>query len=121
MQGGGMQAIVDSVQTVFRKYATFSGRAGRAEFWWYFLFVVVVAVVLSLITWLLYVLFLLATIIPTLAVEVRRLHDTGRSGWWLLVGLVPLVGWIVLLYFYAQPGDPAANQYGQPQTAMAAA
>lgn len=111
----------DAIQTAFRKYATFSGRAGRAEFWWYFLFVVVVTVVLYVVIPLLYYLFLLATLIPTLAVEVRRLHDTGRSGWWLLIALIPLIGALVLLYFYYLPGSTAENQYGSPPVAMAPA
>lgn len=57
-------------------------------------------------------LFSLAIIIPSIAVGVRRMHDIGKSGWFLLLGLIPLIGWIILIYFYAKEGDAGPNQYG---------
>ena len=86
-----------AIASFFSKYATFSGRATRAEFWWFFLFTFLGGLIpiVGLI-------FALAVLIPSIAVAVRRLHDTDRSGWWLLIGLIPLVGFIVLLVFYCQ-------------------
>ncbi len=106
-----------------KQYAVFSGRAQRAEFWWFVLFNVIVSVVLSLIDrvlgttaganiGILSSIYSLAVLIPSLAVAVRRLHDTGRSGWWLLIGLVPFIGWIALIIFYVQDGTQGTNQHG---------
>ena len=110
---------------LLNKYATFSGRARRREYWWWYLFITLVGIVASIIDraagltysdltagggWI-------STItgivffIPTLAVSVRRLHDTSKSGWWLLIGLIPLVGWLILLYFFVTDSD-ADNEYG---------
>lgn len=104
--------------TVLKKYAVFSGRARRKEYWIFFFFNVIIASVLGFIEGLaggpgvLGSLYSLAVLIPGIAVSVRRLHDTNRSGWWLLIGLVPLIGTIVLLVFMVQDGQPGENQYG---------
>lgn len=107
-----------------KKYATFSGRAQRAEYWYYTLFYILIYIGLTIIdsvtgtfdaesgVGLLGSLMGLALLIPTLAVTVRRLHDTGRSGWWLLIGLIPLVGLIVMLVFTVQDSKPGDNEYG---------
>jgi uncharacterized membrane protein YhaH (DUF805 family) len=107
-----------------KKYAVFSGRARRMEYWYFVLFNVIVAFVLALIDALLGTttgvssfgllsgLYSLAVLIPTLAVLVRRLHDIDRTGWWILINLIPLVGTIVLLVFALMPGTPGSNQYG---------
>ena len=89
---------------VTKKYANFEGTATRSEFWWFILFVFVVNVVLGTFSRPLGALFSLAMLCPELAVGARRLHDTDRSGWWQLIGLGPLVGAIVLIVFFAQPG-----------------
>ncbi|MFI8003934.1 DUF805 domain-containing protein [Streptomyces sp. NPDC086010] len=102
---------------VLKNYAGFSGRARRKEYWMFFLFHIIVALVLiglgvvidSQIPYLIYA---VALIIPTLAVTVRRLHDTGRSGWWFLISFVPLVGAIVLLVFTCLEGVRDVNEYG---------
>ncbi|MAM62119.1 DUF805 domain-containing protein [Maritimibacter sp. UBA3975] len=124
--------MMDAVKTVFSKYATFSGRARRAEFWWFVLFYFIANIILSIIdsflfgtttttengfsastdTPILSGIFWLATIIPYLAVSVRRLHDTNRVGWWLFIGLIPLVGIIVLIVFFATGGDKGGNRFG---------
>jgi len=108
----------------FKKYAVFSGRSRRKEYWYFVLFNVIAAVVLSLIDMLLGTfssssnigllsgIYSLAVIIPTLALSVRRLHDTDRSGWWILIGLVPLIGSIVLLVFYVMDSTPGQNRFG---------
>jgi uncharacterized membrane protein YhaH (DUF805 family) len=117
----------DAVRTCLtQKYADFSGRARRSEYWWFFLFNVLVGIAASVIdsilgtrygsgTGLVQALAQLALLIPGIAVGVRRLHDTGRSGWWLLIGLVPLVGWIVLLVFLVQDSQ-GENQHGPSPT-----
>ena len=107
-----------------KKYATFSGRSRRSEYWYFILFYLIIAIVLGIIdravgtmtnngtVGVLGGLFGLAMLIPSLAVGARRLHDTGRTGWWQLIGLIPLIGVIVLIVFYAQDSHPGANQYG---------
>jgi uncharacterized membrane protein YhaH (DUF805 family) len=107
-----------------KKYAVFSGRSRRKEYWYFALFVIIISFVLSIIdlltgayartvgVGLLSSIFSLAVLIPSIAVTVRRLHDIDRSGWWLLIALVPLVGWIVLLVFSVQESTPGSNRYG---------
>ena len=107
-----------------KKYAVFSGRSRRKEYWYFALFVIIISTVLNIIdgligaydrtagVGLLSSIFSLAILIPSIAVTVRRLHDIDRSGWWLLIALVPLVGWIVLLVFSVQEGTPGSNRYG---------
>jgi uncharacterized membrane protein YhaH (DUF805 family) len=95
--------FAESIRTCFSKYADFNGTASRPEFWWFMLFVFVAALVLNLVNSTLGSLFGLAMLLPELAVGARRLHDTGKSGWWQLLLLVPLLGLIVLIVFWAQP------------------
>ena len=102
---------------VIKNYVGFSGRARRTEYWMFFLFNLIIGIVLEIIglalkTQILYYIYGLAVLLPNLAVGVRRLHDTGKTGWWLLIGLIPIIGWIVLLVFFATPGQPGNNQYG---------
>lgn len=108
---------------VLRKYAVFSGRARRKEYWMFILINMLIALALGVIDGilggggLLGGLYSLAILIPSLAVSVRRLHDTGRSGWWILICLIPLLGAIVLLIFMLIDSDPEANEFGQnPKT-----
>jgi uncharacterized membrane protein YhaH (DUF805 family) len=92
----------DSIKVCLNKYVDFSGRAGRPEYWWFALFVFLGNFVLSYVSFWLSLLFVLGMLLPQLAAATRRLHDTGRSGWWQLIGLVPVIGWIVLIVFLAQ-------------------
>jgi uncharacterized membrane protein YhaH (DUF805 family) len=106
------------------KYAVFSGRARRKEFWYFALFNTIISIVLVLIDFesgnldpetglgLLQGIYMLAILLPLISVSVRRLHDTGRSGWWFLVSFVPVVGHFVMLLFMVQKGQPDSNQYG---------
>ncbi|CAM3689776.1 DUF805 domain-containing protein [Roseateles saccharophilus] len=99
-----------AIQTCFSKYVDFSGRASRSEYWWFFLFVVLGCAILWRFSYALYVLFALGTLLPSLAAASRRLHDTGRSGWWQLIGLIPIIGLIVLLVFLAQESGSSTDQ-----------
>jgi uncharacterized membrane protein YhaH (DUF805 family) len=106
-----------AVSSVLTQYTGFSGRARRSEFWWYTLFASAVYLVVALIdaamnTTLLGLIVSLGLLLPTLAVTVRRLHDTGRSGWWILISLIPLAGAIVLLVFECQDSEPGPNRFG---------
>ncbi|MGK6310021.1 DUF805 domain-containing protein [Variovorax sp. DT-64] len=109
----------EAVKTCFSKYVDFNGRASRSEYWWFVLAYVIVAIVAGFIHEIVYGLVILAFLLPLLAVGARRLHDIGKSGWWLLLGLIPVVG-LVLLYFMVQPTQPESNEYGAPPFATAA-
>ena len=124
LEAGSPFEIYKSVLT--EKYADFTGRARRAEYWWFVLVNLGVTIGISVVTLILassndssaglgaiiYIVYALGVIVPSLAVAVRRLHDTNKSGWMLLIGLIPLVGPILLLVFYFTDGDPGTNQYG---------
>jgi len=119
---------------VLKKYPVFDGRARRKEYWMFVLINFLITVVLILIdiligtfspqtgVGLLQGLYALAVLIPFIAVTVRRLHDTGRSGWSMLIGLIPIIGAIVLLIFMVLNSEPGANQYGpNPKDVIASA
>ncbi|MFD3535472.1 DUF805 domain-containing protein [Streptomyces sp. NPDC058664] len=101
-----------------KKYAVFSGRSRRKEYWMYTLFNVIAVAILAAIDFALGIypaltaIYVLGVFIPSLAVTVRRLHDTGRSGWWYFISLVPFVGGIVLLVFTCLDGEGHDNAYG---------
>lgn len=103
------QAII----TCFKKFAYFKGRARRREFWYFELFCVLLSLVLSLFSDSLATLAMLITFIPNLAVSVRRLHDIGRSGWWMLLVFIPIIGILWLLFWATQEGTTGSNQYGE--------
>ena len=94
----------DSIKVCFTKYADFTGRASRPEYWWFALFIILASIATSMVSPLLSGVFSLATLLPSIAAATRRLHDTNRSGWWQLIWLVPIIGWIVLIVFLAQEG-----------------
>ena len=116
----------ESIATCFRKYADFSGRARRSEYWWFALFYGICYVVTVILTAakpafvILLLIVVLGLLLPLLAAAARRLHDTGRSGWWILIGLIPLGGF-VLLFFYVQDTVPQPNQWGPPAKNVGAA
>lgn len=102
--------------SALKKYADFSGRARRKEYWmfilFYFIIYITLAIVDSLIgTMFLALIFVLAMLVPSISIAARRLHDTGRTGWWQLIGLIPLIGAIVLIVFLVQDSHEE-NQYG---------
>jgi uncharacterized membrane protein YhaH (DUF805 family) len=106
------------LDVIKNKYATFGGRARRKEYWMFFLINILVAIALAIIEAILGLpgilggIYALALLIPGIAVTVRRLHDTGRTGWWILIGLVPVIGFIVLLVFMVLDSQPGDNAYG---------
>ncbi len=121
-----------AIKTCFSKYVTFSGRAQRSEFWWWILFTWITTIVLSIAdsflfgtvttqdggfeastdTAILSAIFSLAILLPTISVIVRRLHDTDRTGWWYWLALVPLVGIIILIVWWASKGTDGPNRFG---------
>ncbi|MES2502660.1 MAG: DUF805 domain-containing protein [Pseudomonadota bacterium] len=107
-------SFTDSIKLCFAKYADFAGRAKRPEYWWFALFCMAIAVVLEFVSSPVSWAFSLATLLPSLAVGARRLHDMNKSGWMQLLWLIPVFGWIYLIYVLAQPGDAADNQHGAP-------
>lgn len=119
--------ITESLKSTLSKYVVFNGRASRREWVIWFLANLVLFTLLSVLAMItagdsgmsplsaLETLAMLALLLPNLAVSIRRLHDTGKSGWWLFVGLVPVVGSIILLILMLQAGQPGPNQYGQPE------
>ena len=102
--------FIDAVKTCFTKYADFNGCASRPEFWWWALFTFVATGVLQTVSYNLSWAFSIATLLPTIAVTARRVHDTDRSGWLVLLWFVPLIGWIILVILCAEQGKP--NRYG---------
>lgn len=124
--------FTQSIKSVFSKYATFTGRASRSEYWYFTLFNIITSTLLFLlgiaigaasggsdgvpggliVGYILYIIYGLGVLIPSLAVTVRRLHDTNNSGWLILLGLIPCVGGIVLLVFMILQGTNGENKYG---------
>lgn len=100
-------------------YCNFNGRSSRSEFWWYVLFTFILGCIISIafgwsdtVEYIVSGVVNLALLLPGLGLAVRRLHDTARSGWWVLINLVPIVGWIIFIYFTVQDSQPVPNQYG---------
>ncbi|NVK31747.1 MAG: DUF805 domain-containing protein [Gammaproteobacteria bacterium] len=109
--------FTDSISTCLAKYATFSGRASRSEFWWFQLFCLLMnwgAIIVDP-TEIIATLINLAFLIPSLAVGARRLHDIGRTGWWQLIALT-VIGLIVLIIFWAKEGRASVNKHGHALT-----
>ena len=104
----------DAIKRCFSGYSQFNGRATRPEYWWFALFVLVVSAAARILGDFVNAVVALVLILPSISVGVRRLHDTGRSGYWWLLWFVPLVGWIILLIFLVEPGNPGQNDYGPP-------
>lgn len=108
-------------KVVLENYANFSGRARRAEYWWFVLANVIVLAVLGILgaRWtlftVLYGLYALAVLIPSIAVAVRRLHDVDKTGWFILIGLIPIIGTIILLILYVTDSKPGTNEWGRSE------
>lgn len=117
-EGEKTMDFVTAVKTCFNKFATFEGRASRSEYWFFTLFVFITTLVLQVIDYgvlgfgVLSTIFTLIALIPGIAVAVRRLHDTDRSGWWYLLVLIPLIGIIVLIIWFCGRGTTGTNRFG---------
>jgi uncharacterized membrane protein YhaH (DUF805 family) len=110
--------FMESVRAVLTNYVGFTGRARRSEYWWFFLFSFIVNVVATIIDsalglQLVTVIASLALLLPSLAVAVRRLHDLDKSGWFLLLAFIPLVGILILIYWFVQEGTKGDNRFGR--------
>jgi uncharacterized membrane protein YhaH (DUF805 family) len=101
---GDEMTFSESIRTCLTKYANFDGRATRSEYWWFVLFTFLVSAATGLVSEILSGLFTLAVLLPSLAVGVRRLHDIDKSGWFLLVWFIPIIGWIVMIVWAIQEG-----------------
>ena len=106
--------FIESLRICFAKYADFSGRASRPEFWWWTLFTFLVSMATGIVSEMLSWLFSLAVLLPSLAVGARRLHDTDRSAWFLLLWFIPVIGWLILLFWAVQEGKEP-NRYTLPE------
>ena len=110
--------MVDALKLYIQNYTNFNGRSTRSEYWYAALGIYVVDLVLLLLGKVLVIftilasLLSLATIVPSLAICIRRLHDIGKSGWWYLLGFVPIVGWIILIIWFIRDSQPGDNQWG---------
>lgn len=107
----------DYFKKVYREYANFEGRARRKEYWYFVLFYAIINVALSVVDvvigmQILSTIFALVSLVPSFAVGARRLHDINKSGWWQLIGIIPVIGWIVLIWFFAQKGTDGVNRFG---------
>jgi uncharacterized membrane protein YhaH (DUF805 family) len=106
-----------AISAGFSNYVNFSGRACRSEYWYWILFIIIADIVAAIIDRALDMqlvtgLFGLVTIIPNIAIAIRRLHDLDRTGWWILLGFIPLIGWIILLIWYVTKGTDGPNRFG---------
>ena len=114
-----MEIVDNYVNVITKKYMLFTGRSRRREFWMFVLANIVVAIVVGILNGILFrsvnvlpFIYSLAILLPGLGLGIRRMHDVGKSGFWLLINLIPLVGTIIYLVFCATPGDAGANAYG---------
>ncbi len=111
----------DAISRAFNKYCCFTGRASRSEFWWWILFTFILSGVVNFVTSLfaqqetvftVSMILSLILFLPNLGLWFRRLHDIGKSGWWWLLALIPIIGIIVLIVWFCQDSQPSENQYG---------
>jgi uncharacterized membrane protein YhaH (DUF805 family) len=106
-----------AISAGFSNYVNFSSRACRSEYWYWVLFIVLADIVAGIIDYVLGMqivssIFGLVTLLPGIAVSIRRLHDLDRTGWWILLGLIPIIGWIILLIWYISKGTDGPNSFG---------
>ncbi len=106
---------------ITKHYVDFAGRVGRQEYWMFILFSILIQIALDIVRLdMISMLVSLGLFLPSLGLATRRLHDIGKSGWWLLLGFIPIVGWIILIVWLATKTDTAANVYGNPAVAKTA-
>ena len=106
--------FLKSIETCFYKYIEFNGRASRSEFWWFYLFVIICWIIGFALGPIIEAITILGLLLPYIAVQARRLHDVGKSGWLQLISLIPLIGAIILIIWSATEGTKKKNIYGAP-------
>ena len=106
--------FLKSIETCFYKYAEFNGRASRSEFWWFYLFYTLCWIIGFVVNPVVELIVVLGLLLPYIAVAARRLHDINKSGWLQLIGLIPLIGWIIMIIWCATEGHKKKNKYGAP-------
>jgi len=106
--------FLKSIETCFYKYIEFNGRASRSEFWWFYLFAIICWIIGFALGPIIEAIIILGLLIPYIAVQARRLHDIGKSGWLQLISLIPLIGAIILIVWSATEGTKKKNKYGAP-------
>ena len=109
--------MFEEYKNALEKYAAFVGRASRKDLWMFVLYNFIISIAVGIVAGIIRVpavswLYALFVFIPNLALAARRLHDTGRSGWWQLIALVPIIGFVVLIIFYCTDSQPGENKYG---------
>ncbi len=114
-------SFTEAVKSGFDHYVIFDGRASRPAYWWWFLFGILVGFAAGILDAIIFsgsealtIVVSLGLLLPNISVGIRRLHDTNRSGWWLLIGIIPIIGAIVLIVLFVQKSDPGNNSYGPP-------
>ena len=114
----GIMSFQEAISSGLSRYIDFNTRSSRSEYWYWVLFVVLLSIVAGVIDSILFdasilrSLVTLGLLVPGIAVGVRRLHDIDRSGWWYLIVFIPLIGALVLIYWFVQPGTAGSNEYG---------
>jgi uncharacterized membrane protein YhaH (DUF805 family) len=109
--------FMTAVKTCINKYFSIQGRAQRSEYWWYTLFIIIVTIIAMVVDMaigfpLFYMIVALGTLAPSICVAIRRMHDKGKSGWWLLIGLIPIIGGLYILYMFVTRGTEGDNDFG---------
>lgn len=105
--------FVEAIKLFYSRYTDFSGRSTRAEFWWIALYCFVGGAICSAISEYIGYVFGIVNIVPNIAIAIRRMHDIGKSGWWILINFIPLIGWIWYIVLCVKPSD-GPNQWGMP-------
>lgn len=110
--------FMTAIRSCLDKYVTFSGRARRSEFWWFFLFNLIGSAIANVIDTgviglpILSIVWMLALLLPGISVSVRRMHDLDKSGWWIFIVLIPLIGFLIYVYWFIQRGTEGPNRFG---------
>ena len=119
MEANPQVGFIDAIKLAFKNYVNFNGRSRRSELWWFFLFNIIIQIIISILAnlitkYLIYLsyIYVLIAFLPSLGLGVRRLHDIGKSGWYIFIAFIPLVGAFILLYFYCLDSENQSNEYG---------
>ena len=120
MEANPQVGFIDAIKLAFKNYVNFNGRSRRSEYWWFVLFNIIIGIIIiilaNLITkYLIYLSYIydLIAFLPGLGLVIRRLHDIGKSGWYIFIGFIPIVGIFILLYFFCLDSENQSNEYGE--------